>query len=38
VLELAQFADDGFSHSLHAADHFMSSGDKAGQMSAGRVR
>lgn len=33
VLELATFADDGFWHSLYAADHFMSPGDKPGQTS-----
>jgi alkanesulfonate monooxygenase SsuD/methylene tetrahydromethanopterin reductase-like flavin-dependent oxidoreductase (luciferase family) len=33
VVELAQFADDGFWHSLYVADHFMSPGDKPGQSS-----
>ncbi|AQT79929.1 luciferase [Mycolicibacterium litorale] len=33
VLELAQFADDGFWHALYAADHFMSPGDKPGRTS-----
>jgi len=33
VLELAQFADDGFWHSVYVADHFMSPGDKPGQTS-----
>jgi len=33
VLELAQFADDGFWHSLYVADHFMSPGDKPGKTS-----
>lgn len=31
VLELAQFADDGFWHSLYIADHFMSPGDEPGR-------
>ncbi|OPX08426.1 LLM class flavin-dependent oxidoreductase [Mycobacterium sp. AT1] len=33
MLELAQFADDGFWHSVYVADHFMSPGDKTGQTS-----
>ena len=33
VLELAQFADDGFWHSIYVADHFMSPGDHPGQVS-----
>ncbi len=33
VLELAQFVDDGFWHSLYVADHFMSPDDKPGQTS-----
>ncbi|KKF02434.1 LLM class flavin-dependent oxidoreductase [Mycolicibacterium obuense] len=33
VLELAQFADDGFWHSVYVADHFMSPGDKPGKTS-----
>ncbi|MET0475563.1 MAG: LLM class flavin-dependent oxidoreductase [Mycobacterium sp.] len=33
VLELAQFADDGFWHSVHVADHFMSPGDNAEEAS-----
>ena len=33
MLELAQFSDDGFWHSLYVADHFMSPGDKPGQTS-----
>ncbi|MBX7453837.1 LLM class flavin-dependent oxidoreductase [Mycolicibacterium sp. 3033] len=33
VLELAQFADDGFWHSLYVADHFMSPDDTPGHAS-----
>jgi alkanesulfonate monooxygenase SsuD/methylene tetrahydromethanopterin reductase-like flavin-dependent oxidoreductase (luciferase family) len=33
VLELAQFSDDGFWHSIYVADHFMSPGDSPGQAS-----
>lgn len=33
VLELAQFADDGFWHSVYVADHFMSPGDEPGKTS-----
>ncbi|BBY35612.1 luciferase [Mycolicibacter minnesotensis] len=33
VLELAQFADDGFWHTLYVADHFMSPGDRPGRTS-----
>ena len=33
VLELAQFADDGFWHSVYVADHFMSPGDEPGRTS-----
>lgn len=31
LLELAQFADDGFWHSVYVADHFMSAGDEPGR-------
>jgi alkanesulfonate monooxygenase SsuD/methylene tetrahydromethanopterin reductase-like flavin-dependent oxidoreductase (luciferase family) len=33
VLQLAQFSDDGFWHSIYVADHFMSPGDSPGQAS-----
>ncbi len=33
MLELAQFSDDGFWHSIYVADHFMSPGDSPGQAS-----
>ena len=33
VLELAQFADDGFWHTVYVADHFMSPGDEPGRTS-----
>lgn len=33
MLELAQFADDGFWHSIYVADHFMSPGDSPAQVS-----
>lgn len=33
MLELAQFADDGFWHSVYVADHFMFPGDKPSQTS-----
>lgn len=33
VLELAQFADDGFWHAVYVADHFMSPGDRPGRAS-----
>ncbi|MHA0287581.1 LLM class flavin-dependent oxidoreductase [Mycobacterium sp. C3-094] len=34
VVELAQFADDGFWHCVYVADHFMSPDDKPGQASS----
>lgn len=33
MLQLAQFSDDGFWHSIYVADHFMSPGDSPGQAS-----
>lgn len=33
MLELAQFADDGFWHTVYVADHFMSPGDQPGRTS-----